>query len=67
MDRLNASVEELAEDIRLNVVDVADFNDPDKLGKGKDMHGKRGKDLVIRVPVGTICKDADTDEVLWDC
>ena len=35
-------------------------------GKGKDMHGKRGKDLVIRVPVGTICKDADTDEVLWD-
>ena len=35
-------------------------------GKGKDMYGKRGKDLVIRVPVGTICKDADTDEVLWD-
>jgi GTP-binding protein len=35
-------------------------------GKGKDMHGKRGKDLVIRVPVGTMCKDADTDEVLWD-
>jgi len=27
LDRLNASVEELAEDIRLNVVDVADFND----------------------------------------
>ena len=35
-------------------------------GKGKDMHGKRGKDCVIRVPVGTICKDADTEEVLWD-
>jgi len=35
-------------------------------GQGKDMHGKRGKDLLIRVPVGTICKDADTDEVLWD-
>jgi GTP-binding protein len=35
-------------------------------GKGKDMHGKRGKDLLIRVPVGTICKDADTEEVLWD-
>jgi GTP-binding protein len=30
------------------------------------MHGKGGKDLVIRVPVGTICKDADTNEVLWD-
>jgi len=35
-------------------------------GKGKDMHGKRGKDLYIRVPVGTICKDAETDEVLGD-
>ncbi len=23
-------------------------------GKGKDMHGKRGKGLLIRVPVGTI-------------
>ena len=35
-------------------------------GKGKDMHGKRGQDLVIRVPAGTVCKDAETDEVLWD-
>lgn len=30
------------------------------------MHGKRGKELVIRVPVGTVCRDAETDEVLWD-
>lgn len=36
-------------------------------GKGKDMHGKRGKDLLLRVPVGTVCKDADTAEILWDC
>jgi len=35
-------------------------------GKGKDMHGKRGPDLCIRVPVGTVCKDAETAEVLWD-
>lgn len=35
-------------------------------GKGKTMHGKRGQDLYIRVPVGTICKDAETDEILWD-
>jgi GTP-binding protein len=35
-------------------------------GKGKDMHGKRGKELLIRVPVGTVCKDAETAEVLWD-
>lgn len=35
-------------------------------GKGKDMHGKRGADLRIRVPVGTVCKDAATDVVLSD-
>src|SRR5262250_261586 len=35
-------------------------------GKGKDRHGKRGKDLHIRVPVGTVCKDAETHETLWD-
>ena len=35
-------------------------------GKGKTMHGKRGQELHIRVPVGTVCKDAETDEVLWD-
>lgn len=35
-------------------------------GKGKEMHGKRGKDLIIRVPAGTVCKDAETGEVLWD-
>lgn len=36
-------------------------------GKGKDMHGKGGKDLVLRVPVGTICRDVETAEILWDC
>ena len=35
-------------------------------GKGKDMHGRRGDDCVIRVPLGTICRDADDDAVLWD-
>jgi GTP-binding protein len=35
-------------------------------GKGKDMHGKRGEDLIIRVPVGTLLKDPETDEILWD-
>jgi GTP-binding protein len=30
------------------------------------MHGKRGEDLIIRVPVGTILKDPETDEILWD-
>lgn len=35
-------------------------------GKGKDMHGKRGAELLIRVPVGTILKDPETDDILWD-
>jgi GTP-binding protein len=35
-------------------------------GKGKQMHGKRGEDLIIRVPPGTLLKDPETHEVLWD-
>ncbi|MCZ6875144.1 MAG: GTPase ObgE [bacterium] len=35
-------------------------------GKGKQMHGKRGADLTIRVPFGTLIKDASTDHILWD-
>jgi GTP-binding protein len=33
---------------------------------GKKMHGKNGEDRIIPVPVGTIIKDADTEEVLAD-
>jgi GTP-binding protein len=35
-------------------------------GRGKKMHGKDGLDMVIRVPAGTVLKDAGTDEVLAD-
>lgn len=35
-------------------------------GRGKNMHGKGGGDLIIRVPPGTLVKDADTGEVLMD-
>jgi GTP-binding protein len=35
-------------------------------GMGKKMHGKDGEDLVIPVPVGTIIKDADTEEIIAD-
>jgi len=35
-------------------------------GKGKKMHGKKGEDLVIFVPVGTVVKDAQTGEVICD-
>ena len=35
-------------------------------GKGKDMHGRSGDDCVIRVPLGTICRDAESEATLWD-
>ena len=35
-------------------------------GMGKDMHGRNGKDLVIPVPLGTLIKNFETDEVLCD-
>src|SRR3990172_1699749 len=35
-------------------------------GMGKKMHGKDGEDRIIPVPVGTIIKDADTEELLAD-
>jgi GTP-binding protein len=42
------------------------FADNGAHGKGKDMHGRRGEDLIIRVPPGTLLKDPDTDEIIWD-
>ncbi|MBF0289682.1 MAG: GTPase ObgE [SAR324 cluster bacterium] len=35
-------------------------------GKGKNQHGKHGKELVISVPLGTVIKDIDTDEELLE-
>lgn len=35
-------------------------------GMGKDMHGKNGNDLIIPVPVGTLIKDSETEEILTD-
>jgi GTP-binding protein len=35
-------------------------------GMGKNMHGKDGDDLVIKVPVGTVVKDAETDDIIED-
>ena len=35
-------------------------------GQGKGMHGKSGKDLVLRVPFGTVVRNAETDELLAD-
>ena len=35
-------------------------------GEGSNMTGKSGKDIIIRMPVGTVVKDAKTEEILVD-
>ncbi|MBO8143954.1 MAG: GTPase ObgE [Thermodesulfobacterium sp.] len=37
-----------------------------KPGMGKKMKGKDGQDLILRVPVGTVVKDAETGGILGD-
>ena len=35
-------------------------------GQGKNMHGKNGLDVILKVPVGTLVKDVETDRILVD-
>ena len=35
-------------------------------GRGKNMYGKKGEDLIIEVPPGTIIRDAETNRILAD-
>lgn len=35
-------------------------------GSGALMHGKNGTDITLEVPVGTVVKDAETEEVLFE-
>ena len=35
-------------------------------GQGSDKHGRNGQDTLVRVPIGSVIKDAQTDEVLAD-
>jgi GTP-binding protein len=37
-----------------------------KPGMGKNMKGRDGEDLILKVPVGTVVKDAKTGEILGD-
>jgi GTP-binding protein len=37
-----------------------------KNGRGKNRHGRKGEDRIIRVPVGTLIRDADSQRVLED-
>ena len=35
-------------------------------GGGKNMHGKNGKDIIIKIPPGTIIKNSETEQILKD-
>ena len=35
-------------------------------GKGSNMHGRNGKDVIVPVPPGTIVRDADSNDLLAD-
>lgn len=35
-------------------------------GKGKDMHGRKGKNCIVEVPIGSIIKNIETGVVLCD-
>ena len=35
-------------------------------GRSKNMHGRKGRDLVIKVPCGTIVRDSDTKQAIAD-
>ncbi len=35
-------------------------------GMGKKMKGRDGRDLILYVPVGTVVRDAETGEILYD-
>ncbi len=35
-------------------------------GQKKNCHGKKGSDLIIKVPAGTIIKDAETNQIIAD-
>ncbi|MFZ5816380.1 MAG: GTPase ObgE [Bacillota bacterium] len=37
-----------------------------EIGGTKGMHGRKGEDLVVKVPPGTTVKDDDTGEILFD-
>ncbi len=40
--------------------------EPGKAGRGKKMHGRSGKDVVVRVPPGTVVKDGASGLILAD-
>ncbi|HUQ27258.1 MAG TPA: GTPase ObgE [Usitatibacter sp.] len=39
---------------------------PGEHGRGRDQYGKGAEDIVLRVPIGTVIKDADKAEIIAD-
>ncbi|MBC9783885.1 GTPase ObgE [Heliobacterium chlorum] len=35
-------------------------------GMGKNMHGRNGEDMTVKVPIGTVVKDAETNALIAD-
>ncbi|HAS3628732.1 TPA: type I restriction-modification system subunit M [Vibrio cholerae] len=66
-DKINKLISALAEENDLKgVIDVADFNDEDKLGKGKEMVDRLGKLVGIFEGLNLGDNRADGDDLLGD-
>lgn len=66
-DKINKVISALAEENDLKgVIDVADFNDEDKLGKGKEMVDRLGKLVGIFEGLNLGDNRADGDDLLGD-
>ena len=66
-DKINKIIGKLAEanDLK-NVIDVADFNDEDKLGRGKEMQDRLSKLVAIFDALDFSTNRADGDDLLGD-
>ena len=66
-DKINIIIKKLAEENDLkSVIDVADFNDEEKLGKGKDMVDRLSKLLGIFDGLDLSANRAEGDDLLGD-
>ena len=66
-EKINKIISALAEENDLKgVIDVADFNDEDKLGKGKDMIDRLSKLVGIFEGIDLSANRADGDDLLGD-
>ena len=66
-DKINKIIGRLAEDNDLKgVIDIADFNDEDKLGKGKEMVDRLSKLVAIFAGMDLRANRAEGDDLLGD-